>query len=105
MNYFSELTRAMNMLAADARTLFVGQGVRWDNNAQFRTLEGVPDEKRIELPVIEDFMDRRVDNQNPPPVRARGLRGDERIVLEARHLSKSFYAREKIGRASCRERV
>lgn len=55
MTYFDELTRAMAMLAADEQTLFVGQGVRWDNNAQFRTLVDVPEEKRIELPVIEDF--------------------------------------------------
>ena len=55
MTYFDELTAAMNLLAADERSLFVGQGVRWPNNAQFRTLTGVPEEKRIELPVIEDF--------------------------------------------------
>lgn len=53
--YFDELTRAMTMLGEHPQTLFVGQGVRWDNNAQFRTLSGVPQEKRIELPVAEDF--------------------------------------------------
>lgn len=43
------------MLGAIDNALFVGQGVLWDNNAQFKTLTGVPEEKRIELPVIEDF--------------------------------------------------
>lgn len=61
MGYFDTLREAMRLLAADPRTLFVGQGVRWDNNAQFRTLQDddgnpiVPLERRIELPVIEDF--------------------------------------------------
>lgn len=55
MSYYEKLTEAMTMLAHDERTLFVGQGVRWQNNAQFGTLRDVPDAKRIELPVIEDF--------------------------------------------------
>ncbi|HET7200035.1 MAG TPA: ABC transporter ATP-binding protein, partial [Burkholderiales bacterium] len=44
------------------------------------------------LPVIDDFL-----NATGPapeiPERSRGLRGDEEIVLEARHLGKSFYSR------------
>lgn len=55
LNYYGELSAAMGMLARDPRTLFVGQGVRWQNNAQFGTLNQVPEAKRIELPVIEDF--------------------------------------------------
>ncbi|OGA49767.1 MAG: ABC transporter ATP-binding protein [Betaproteobacteria bacterium RIFCSPLOWO2_12_FULL_63_13] len=43
------------------------------------------------LPVIDDFL----DSSHPPAVadRSRGLRGGEPIVLEARHLGKSFYSR------------
>lgn len=55
MTYYGALTEAMSMLARNPKTLFVGQGVRWQNNAQFKTLAGVPQEQRIELPVIEDF--------------------------------------------------
>lgn len=61
MNYFDTLREAMRLLSADPRTLFIGQGVRWDNNAQFRTFQDadgtpiVPLDRRIELPVIEDF--------------------------------------------------
>ena len=53
--YVSELTRAMTMLAQDERTVFVGQGVRYDCHRMWKTLEGVPMEKRIEMPVAEDF--------------------------------------------------
>lgn len=55
MTYFDELRGAMAMLAKDPRTLFVGQGVKWDNNAQFRTLPDVPEDRRIEMPVAEEF--------------------------------------------------
>ena len=53
--YASELTRSMTMLAEDPRTVFVGQGVRYDCHRMWPTLEGVPMEKRIEMPVAEDF--------------------------------------------------
>jgi len=47
------------------------------------------------LPVIDDFL-----NSSGPvpemPERSRGLRGDEEIVLEVRHLGKSFYSRESL---------
>jgi peptide/nickel transport system ATP-binding protein len=49
------------------------------------------------LPVIEDFLNRPVQTQTPQE-RSRGLRGDEQIILEARHLSKSFYLREGLFR-------
>lgn len=46
---------AMRRLAEDERTVFVGQSVRYDGAAIFDTLDGVPMEKRIEMPVAEDF--------------------------------------------------
>ncbi|MGZ5153710.1 MAG: ATP-binding cassette domain-containing protein, partial [Burkholderiales bacterium] len=49
------------------------------------------------LPVIDDFLNRPMKSQ-PPQERSRGLRGDEQIILEARHLSKSFYLREGLFR-------
>ena len=48
--YFDEMKAAMNMLAADPRTVFLYQNygrVGW-------TLVDVPEEKKIDLPVIED---------------------------------------------------
>lgn len=55
MNYFDSLTEAMTLLGQDPRVMFVGQTVKWDGHALFKTLKGVPDEKRLEFPVAEDF--------------------------------------------------
>lgn len=55
MTYMSEVQRAMKMLSDDPRTIFIGQAVRYDGQAMSKTLELVPMEKRIEMPVIEDF--------------------------------------------------
>ena len=45
------------------------------------------------LPVIDDFLAQPASAQTNVPERSRGLRGDEEIVLEVRHLAKSFYSR------------
>jgi peptide/nickel transport system ATP-binding protein len=45
------------------------------------------------LPVIEDFLGSAAAATADVPQRSRGLRGDEEIVLEVRHLGKSFYSR------------
>src|SRR5262245_51601061 len=55
MTYRSELIRAMEFLAQDARTIFLGQSVSYPGNAIYNTLEKVPADKRLELPVFEDF--------------------------------------------------
>lgn len=55
MTYLSEVQRAMAKLAEHPKTLFVGQAVRYPGQATHRTLEGVPMERRVEMPVIEDF--------------------------------------------------
>lgn len=53
--YFDELCRAMEMLAADPRTLFMGQAVEFPGTAMFRTLENVHPTKKLELPVAEEM--------------------------------------------------
>jgi peptide/nickel transport system ATP-binding protein len=50
------------------------------------------------LPVIEDFVERTAAAPAEEPERTRGLRGDEPIVLEARHLTKTFYLRDGLFR-------
>lgn len=55
MNYAEEITKAMSWLASDPRTLFVGQSVVYDGQALSKTFAGVPDERKIELPVVEEF--------------------------------------------------
>lgn len=53
--YFEALQEAMAMLAEDARTLFVGQAVKYPGQAAFETFRDVPMDRRIEMPVCEDF--------------------------------------------------
>ena len=55
MTYLSEIQQAMKMLADDSRTIFLGQSVRYPGQARHKTLELVQMEKRIEMPVIENF--------------------------------------------------
>ena len=45
----------MDYLAADNKTIFIGQSCKWDGHALFKTLKNVPMEQRIETPVFEDF--------------------------------------------------
>ncbi len=54
MNYSDELTAAMKWLGEKQDTYFLGQSVGCPGTAMFTTLQGVPEEKRLELPVIED---------------------------------------------------
>ena len=54
-NYRGELTRAMSMLGQLPQSVFVGQAVAYAGTAMTGTLEGVPSEKVLELPVEEDF--------------------------------------------------
>ena len=55
LNYAKELTKVMTMLAEHPKTLFVGQAVRYDGQRAHATFAGVPMEKRIEMPICEDF--------------------------------------------------
>lgn len=54
LDYGAELKRAMTWLGAKRDTLFMGQSVGAPGTAMFATLEGVPVNKRLELPVFED---------------------------------------------------
>lgn len=49
------LQRAMHFLATQPRALFIGQNVAYDGNIVFKHLEGIPQELRIELPVVEEM--------------------------------------------------
>ena len=54
-DFKQEVNRAMNFLAEDERTIFVGQSVMYDGAAIYDSLFGIPAYKRLEMPVIEDF--------------------------------------------------
>ena len=45
----------MTKLGEDPKVLFVGQGVKYDGQRMYQSFKGVPEEKRLELPVAEDF--------------------------------------------------
>lgn len=52
--YKDELKRAMTWLGEKENTFFMGQAVGVKGTAMFDTLENVPMEKRLELPVFEN---------------------------------------------------
>lgn len=55
MNYVDEVIRAMKYCAEDPRVLFLGQSIRYPGNSIYRSLKDIPDDRKIELPVIEEF--------------------------------------------------
>ena len=55
MKYFDELCRAMEFLARDPRTMFLGQAVACPGTAMTNTLKNVAKEKLLELPVTEEM--------------------------------------------------
>jgi len=55
MTYLTAIQREMKRLSEDKRTLFVGQAVEYPGQAMHATLKDVPMEKRLEMPVIENF--------------------------------------------------
>ena len=54
-NFKEAINAAMLKLAEQPNVVFVGQSVRYDGAAIFDSLKGVPMDKRLEMPVIEDF--------------------------------------------------
>lgn len=54
-DYRSEMTRAMSMLAARPDTLFLGQAVAYPGTTMSATFDGVPKDRKIELPVAEEM--------------------------------------------------
>jgi len=55
MKYEDELKKSMKFLGEQENTIFVGQQTAYKGNALYNTLEYVPQEKRIEFPVAEEF--------------------------------------------------
>lgn len=52
--YKLAMTRAMKQMSLNERVVFLGQAVSFPGTAMSGTLEGVPDNIKIELPVEED---------------------------------------------------
>lgn len=53
--YFDELCKAMLLLSEKKDTIFLGQAVTYPGTAMFNSLKEVPLEKKLEVPVEEDF--------------------------------------------------
>lgn len=54
MTYFDELTKAMTWLGEQPDTYFFGQAVSYPGTGMTNTLKGVPESKKLELPVAEE---------------------------------------------------
>ena len=55
IRYLDEVVRSMKMLAEQPKTLFLGQSIVYAGNIIHKTLIDVPINKKIEMPVTEDF--------------------------------------------------
>jgi pyruvate/2-oxoglutarate/acetoin dehydrogenase E1 component len=55
MNYFEELKKAMTYLGKNPDTIFIGQAVEYAGTGMTNSLADVPADKKLELPVCEDF--------------------------------------------------
>lgn len=55
MRYREALTEAMRLCAEQPNSVFLGQAVRFDGTGMYGTLEKVPMERRIEMPVAEEM--------------------------------------------------
>jgi len=54
MTYGEEIKKAMDMLAKESNTIFLGQQVAFPGSIMSKSLADVPLNKKIELPLIED---------------------------------------------------
>lgn len=54
MTYKDELTKAMEFLGNQDKIIFLGQSVGCSGNAIYKTLEKVPTQKKMEMPIFED---------------------------------------------------
>ena len=55
MKYKDELIRSMEWLCEKKNTIFLGQSVLYSGNAIYNTVNTLPEEKRLELPVFEEI--------------------------------------------------
>ena len=55
LNYKEEVYKAMELLAAHPKTIFMGQAVEYKGTALTHQVKKFPSEKLLELPVAEEF--------------------------------------------------
>ena len=54
LRYKNEIIRSMEWLGKKEDTIFLGQSVNYSGNAMYNTTKTVSDDKKIEVPVLED---------------------------------------------------
>jgi pyruvate/2-oxoglutarate/acetoin dehydrogenase E1 component len=54
MSYHDLIKKSMSILASNNRCIFLGQSIIYPGNLIFKTLDHIPNLKKIELPVFED---------------------------------------------------
>ena len=52
--YLDALTKAMKLMMDDPQTIFIGQQIVYYGNPMSKTIEGLPKERMIETPVMEE---------------------------------------------------
>lgn len=55
MTYKGEIRKAMELLAKDERAVFLGQTVSYPGSTIWGSVKEIPEEKRIELPIMEEL--------------------------------------------------
>ena len=55
MKYFDEIKKSMTWLSEQENTIFIGQAVEYDGTGMTNTLVDVPKNKKLEMPVSEEF--------------------------------------------------
>jgi len=55
LDYKEEMIKAMELLAKDERVIFLGQNISYPGSPIYETLESIPDNKKIEMPVAEEM--------------------------------------------------
>ncbi len=55
MSYYDELTRAMEYLGKNSKSVFLGQAIRYKGTAMTNTLKNINKKKLIEMPVAEEM--------------------------------------------------
>lgn len=54
MGFKEELIKSMSLLAENERVIFLGQCIKYPGHILYSTLEHIPNDRKIELPVFED---------------------------------------------------
>jgi pyruvate/2-oxoglutarate/acetoin dehydrogenase E1 component len=55
LKYLDEVNRAMLHLGQDPKVIFLGQSVAYKGNVIFKSLESLPPDRKLELPVVEEM--------------------------------------------------